>query len=83
MNNVAAYKGKVITLGTPTSTVILVEIATGNRAEAEAVTEKLIEKGITYVGCEFEIVMHQSPDGKVSGEIRQPLPEFNDDGASI
>lgn len=45
------------------SFVTLINTKTNERMETDAITYKLLEKGIDHEGCDFEIIIQESLDG--------------------
>jgi hypothetical protein len=77
MKIVARFYGRVNKLNPvpEKSYVTLKNQETGETVDSNAVTEKLLEKGIDHDGCEFEIIMEQSIDGTVTATLTKLEPK--------
>lgn len=64
MKVVAKFLGKVNEYNEPPalSYVTLKNVDSGESVDTDAVSERLKEKGITYVGCEFEVIISKAED---------------------
>jgi hypothetical protein len=77
MKEVARFVGRVNKLNPvpEPSYVMLKNVATGEVANTDAVTEKLLEKDIDHDGCEFEVVVQESGEGKIEAVLRKVEPK--------
>ena len=66
MKVLAKFLGKVNEYNEPPalSYVTLKNVDTGESVDTDAVSEKLKEKGITHVDCEFEVLIVESNGGQ-------------------
>ena len=76
MKIVAKYHGQVIKFNNPPekSYVTLKDLDTNKVVQTDAISEKLLEQGIDYDGCEFEVVVQESLDGKIEPIMRKIDP---------
>ena len=76
MKILAKFLGKVTTFNPipNPSYVTLKNLNTGEMCNSTAETKKLLEKGIDHSGCEFEIIVTESVDGTVTGNIQKMEP---------
>jgi hypothetical protein len=76
MKILAKFSGWVKKFNPPpqVSYVVLKNLDTGEVAEATAVSSKLLEQCIDKDGCEFEIVIQESVDGKQQGFVKKISP---------
>ena len=76
MKIIAKFTGKVNVLNSPPtpSYATLTNSASGEVVQTQVVTSKLIEKGINYPGCEFEIEVLQADNGMISAVLTKIDP---------
>ena len=76
MKTLAKFHGIVIKFNNPPekSHVTLKDLDTNNMVQTDAISEKLLEQNINYDGCEFEVVVQESLDGKIEATIRRIDP---------
>lgn len=80
MKVLAKFLGRLIAY-TPSpepSYVTLKNLETGEYVETDAVSEKLLEQGITTPGCEFEVVVVEE-DGKTTAKMTKLEPKILSD----
>lgn len=77
MKEVARFHGRVNRLCTVPSRsyVTLKNLATNETVDTDAVTEKLLEAGIDHEGCQFEVIINESLEGKVTAEMHKVDPK--------
>lgn len=77
MKEVARFHGRVnrICPVPARSYVTLKNVATGETVDTDAVTEKLLEAGIDHEGCQFEVIINESLEGKVNAEMHKVDPK--------
>lgn len=76
MKIVAKFIGRVNLFNSPPepSYVTLKNIDTGEVCDTDAVSEKLLEKGIDHTDCEFEVLIQQGDDGKHTAVLNKLEP---------
>ena len=76
MKVLAKFLGKVNAYNEPPSLsyVTLKDVDTGKSEDATIFTEKLKEKGISYAGCEFEVIVMEDDAGKQIGTMTKLEP---------
>lgn len=76
MKILAKFYGQVIKFNHPPkkSYVTLTNVKTGEVADANAVSEKLLEQGINYDDCEFEVIIQRSDGGELEQIINKLEP---------
>ncbi len=77
MKVVAKFYGRVNQFNAPPgpSYVTLKNASTGETVDTDAVSEKLLEKGIDHNDCEFEIIVQQNDDGKQEATLTKLEPK--------
>ena len=61
------------------SRVELTDMSTGQIKETDASSDSLLNNGIDNDTGEFEILIEESPNGKITGRIKklEPIPAFS------
>jgi hypothetical protein len=82
MKTLVSYEGKVLKLkpAPEFSYVSLRELPNGNLIQTNAITEKLIESGISE-GDEFQVIIQEDLDGKLHATMTKK--DFDDIGSEI
>ena len=89
MKILSKFHGRVKKFNSPpeVSYVVLQDMNTGKSVETTAVSSKLLEQSIDCDGCEFEIIIQETIDGKPQGTIQkisppstEPHKEFDTEG---
>ncbi len=77
MKVLAHFYGRVNKFNPPPepSYVTLKNDATGETVDSDAVTEKLLEVGIDHDDCEFEIIVQEDDNGKVTAFTKKLEPK--------
>ena len=76
MKILAKFHGQVIKFNSPPkpSYVTLKDLDTNKVVQTDAISEKLLEQGIDHDGCEFEVILRESLDGKIESTTRRIDP---------
>jgi hypothetical protein len=76
MKILAKFHGQVIKFNSPPtpSYVTLKDLDTNKVVQTDAISENLIKQSIDYDGCEFEVVVRESLDGKIETEMYKINP---------
>jgi len=77
MKTLAKFYGRVNKLNPvpEPSYVTLKNAETNETVDTDAVTKKLLEQGIDHDGCEFEIIIEESLDGKIQHTLIKLEPK--------
>lgn len=76
MKILAKFHGQVIKFNSPPkpSYVTLKDLDTNKVVQTDAISENLLKQNINYDGCEFEVVVRESLDGKIETEMYKINP---------
>ena len=76
MKVIAKFLGKVNEFNQPPalSYVTLKNVDTGEEIDTDAVSQFLLEKGLTHADCEFEVLIQETDSGQTVGTITKLEP---------